>query len=352
MGLYKRGKVWWMSLIYNGERIRRSTETTNKNVAEKIHAKVLTQIAEGKWLELDRGEDTTFVALLQRYLNEHSVKKAPNGAKRDVTSSKHLIPFFGKRLLTEITPRLITEYKGLRYREGAKPATINRELALMKHAYTLATGEWELTKDNPVKRVSLEKENNARDKWLDYNEEEKLLSHCPAWLVDIIVFALNTGMREEEILSLRWKQVDLFRSVVLVVKSKNGEKRTIPLNKTALNLLKSKSKVRYVLGGYVFPSSVGTKINQGNLRRAFGIARRKANIEDFRFHDLRHTFATRLVQAGVDLYKVQKLMGHKTPIMTQRYAHHYSESLRDGVDILDGRKKICHNLVTVDKKRG
>ena len=85
----------------------------------------------------------------------------------------------------------------------------------------------------------------------------------------------------------------------------------------------------------VFCSKAFTSIESGHLRRSFRLALRKAQIEDFHFHDLRHTFATRLVQAGVDLYKVQRLLGHKSPVMTQRYAHHYPESLRDGVKILD-----------------
>ena len=137
-----------------------------------------------------------------------------------------------------------------------------------------------------------------------------------------------------------------------VLESKNGEKRTIPLNKTVSGLLKSRSKVREIRSNCVFISSTGRRIDQGNLRRAFGKARKKADIEDFRFRDLRHTFATRLVQTGVDLYKVQKLLGHKTPQMTQRYAHHYTESLRDGVDVLDCEKEKFSTILAFSKKMG
>ncbi len=335
MGLYRRGKVWWMTFSYRGRQIRRSTETVDKRLASKIHAKIITQIAEGKWLDVEKGKTTSFNELLERYLKEHSSKKAPNGSRRDGISSKHLLPFFGMYMLSDISPRNISEYKCLRYEEGAMPATINRELSLMKHAFNLAIKEWELTKTNPVSQVSMEKENNARDRWLTEEEEKVLLDKSPGWLQELIVFAANTGMRLEEILSLTWKQVDLKRGILTVIKSKNGEKRSIPLNRTVQTLLASKSKIRYLKSDYVFTSSVGTRFNQGNLRRAFISARKKVGLEDFRFHDLRHTFATRLVQAGVDLYKVQRLLGHKTPLMTQRYAHHYSESLRDGVDVLD-----------------
>ena len=121
----------------------------------------------------------------------------------------------------------------------------------------------------------------------------------------------------------------------MVVRSKNGERRTIPVNDTVLSVLRQKSKVRSLRTELVFCSHVFTAMESGHLRRSFRVALGKAKIENFHFHDLRHTFATRLVQAGVDLYKVQRLLGHKSPIMTQRYAHHYPESLRDGVEILD-----------------
>jgi len=106
-----------------------------------------------------------------------------------------------------------------------------------------------------------------------------------------------------------------------------------------LSILKERSKVRPLKTNLVFYSGAYTEIDVNNLRRAFCSALEDAGIEDFRFHDLRHTFATRLVQGGVDLYKVQRLLGHKSPIMTQRYAHHYPESLREGIEILDGMKK-------------
>jgi site-specific recombinase XerD len=113
-----------------------------------------------------------------------------------------------------------------------------------------------------------------------------------------------------------------------------------------MDLLKTKSKVQSI-SGYVFTSQASTKIDAANLLRAYFSARKKANLEDVRFHDLRHTFATRLVQSGVDLYVVKELLGHKTIAMTMRYAHHYPESLRHGVDVLD---KFGHNLDTIKEQ--
>ena len=138
-----------------------------------------------------------------------------------------------------------------------------------------------------------------------------------------------------EIRELTWEGVDVFRKTVTVFRSKNGERRTIPINSLVLDVLKRKAKLRSIKSGYVFPSDTNTLLDDSHLRRVFRGAMKLCHIENFHFHDLRHTFATRLVQSGIDLYKVQCLLGHKSPIMTQRYAHHYPESLREGVEMLE-----------------
>lgn len=360
MGLYKRGQVWWMSFVYAGKRIRKSTETENKGLAEFIHAKVKSSIIEGKWFDVVVEKEITFRELMDRYMKEHSrVKK--KSWQRDLVSISHLLPFFGFFTLAEITPSLISKYKAQRYTEKASPATINRELALMKHAFNLAIKEWEWCRENPICKMKMEKENNARERWLDYDEEERLLKACPKWLKEIVIFALNTGMRQGEILNLTWKDVDFFRNVVVVYQGKTSQKKTIPLIPTILEILKEKAKIRYFKNNLVFPSQNGTMITSSNLGRAFRFALKKAKIDDFRFHDLRHTFATRLVQAGVDLYIIQKLLGHRDPRMVQRYAHHSTESLRDGIEILERLKQktsgknvsqFSHNLsVTTDNPK-
>ena len=142
-------------------------------------------------------------------------------------------------------------------------------------------------------------------------------------------------MRMGEMRELTWEGVDLFRKTVTVFRSKNGERRTIPINSLVFDVLKRKAKVRSIKSDYVFPSDTDTLLDDSHLRRAFRGAMKLCRIENFHFHDLRHTFATRLVQSGIDLYKVQCLLGHKSPIMTQRYAHHYPESLREGVEMLE-----------------
>ncbi len=333
MALYKRGRIWWMTVVHNGRQVRRSTETTDKRLAEKIHAKVVTQIVEKKWFERPVGAEVTLEEMLEKYLVEHSeVNKAPTSFVRDKSLANHLKRYFGELYITEITPRAVSAYKVKRRKEGAAPNTVNNELRLLGHAFNLAIKEWEWVELNPVSRVSKERVNNQVERWLTFEEVKRLLTASPHWLRELLVFALNTGLRRGEILNLRWPMVDLSRRTITILEQKNGGIDTLPLNEKALEVLTARSKVR---SDYLFYNREGSAIDGSNLRRDFLKALRKAEIADFRFHDLRHTFATRLVQAGVDLYKVQKLMRHKSPIMTQRYAHHYSESLRDGVEILD-----------------
>jgi integrase len=248
--------------------------------------------------------------------------------------------------LSEITPARISEYKSLRRSMGAKIATVSKELELLRNAMNLAVREWEWLERSPFGRIKIEKPNNRVERWLTPEEEQGLLSASPKWLREIVVFALNTGMRQGEILSLKWPQIDLDRRLVTLLRTKNKEKRTVPLNQTVLELLRAKGKVRPI-SGYVFASQTDTKLNARNLLRAFYLARKKARLEDVRFHDLRHTFATRLVQAGINIYVVKELLGHKTLAMTMRYAHHYPESLRHGVEVLD---RSGYVLVTVDGK--
>jgi len=178
------------------------------------------------------------------------------------------------------------------------------------------------------------------EKYLSKVWERRLLacSDRPVWLKPVVIFALHTGMRRGEILSLKWTDVDFTRKLVRVLKSKNGEKRSVPMSNTVYGLLRGQN-IRDI-SGRVFPVSFRC------LRQGFEKACSRAGLDNFTFHDLRHTFATRLVQNGVDLYKVKELLGHKTIAMTMRYSHHYPESLRSSVEILDS----CYNFATIGQR--
>ncbi len=353
MGLFKRGQTWWMRFTFKGRQIRKSTETGDKKLAERIYHKILGEIAEGKWFERLPGEEKTFREMMEKYLKEYSARnKTPKSHDRDRQLANHLNRFFGDSILTEITPRSISEYKVKRRDEGASPRTINYELALMSHAFNLAIKEWEWLKDNPIRKVSREKVNNIIERWMTYEEEQKLLNASIEWVQPILILGIETGLRQDELLNLRWSNVDLFRKTLTILEQKNKGKDILPLSEKAMEVLKARAKVRSINNDLVFFNRNGNRIDARNLLRAFYSATKKAKIENLRWHDAtRHTFATRLVQAGVDLYTVQKLGRWKTTQMVMRYAHHYPESLRIGVEILDKvRKEFSTNLAQSNEK--
>ena len=330
MGLFRRNKVYWFSYQFDGRRVHKSLKTENKKLAERRYASAISEIADGKYHEATFARKTGFKDMAEKYLSEHAHSRDPYTLKR-------LSEFFDGYRISEINTKLIAEYRHDRSKV-VKPATVYQELALLRRMFNVAIKEWEWVRDNPVSRLSFAVGNkNARDRWLTNEEEQRLLVYAtnPQWLRPLLIVALHSGMRQGEILHLKWQDVDFARKLLYVVKSKNGEKRSIPMSETLHEVLKS-IKVRDI-SGKVFPIALRS------LRVAFKKALKKAEIQNFHFHDLRHSFATRLVQNGVDLYRVKDLLGHKTLSMTARYAHHYPESLRESVHVLDK----CNKTVTL-----
>lgn len=236
-------------------------------------------------------------------------------------------------------------YRSGRYAEKKSIGTVNRELTFLRNAYNVAIKHYKWCFVNPVSSVKFDREKNERDRWLTVEQETALLSKCKGRLPEIVRLVLNTGLREDEVLSLCRSMVNLSRRTI-TVRGKGDKVRTIPLNAAAFDILKMRMKTRHINSDLVFSSAVGTKIIRQRLVRAFTKAVKDAGIEDFHFHDLRRTFATRLAQAGVDLYRISKLLGHNDISTTQRYAHHCPESLRDVVDVLTN----YDNSTTMTKK--
>jgi len=190
----------------------------------------------------------------------------------------------------------------------------------MKRVFNVAIADHE-TETNPVSAIPMFKENNQRVRFLSEEEETRLRDAIENDDWPMIVVALHTGLRQSEQFHLRWENVDFANGIITVPRSKNGETRRLPMNDTVREILRSRpSRLKSAL---VFPSQTGaTPIDTRNyMHRAFTPALRRAGIDGFRWHDLRHTFASRLVMAGVDLRTVQELMGHKTIAMTLRYSH-------------------------------
>jgi len=349
--MFKRSGIWWTCISHNGRKIQKSLETSDKRLAKTIEAKIRTEIVEGKYYERLTGQRKTFKDMMDRFMNDYAPTVSINTQEGYKYYLKNLNRFFGNPGLMTITPKIVSKYKLYRRGSGASPSTVNRELYMLSKAFNLAVKEWEWLKDNPVSRVQKERESNEVDRWLAEDEERRLLGNSPEWLREIVVFALNTGLRQDELLSLEWSRVNLLRKTIIIQKTKNNRPNTLPLNSIALNVLlkKQECKVRSLKNDLVFSSQAGTKIGKRNLIRAFAQALEKAEIKDFTFHCLRHTFATRLAQNGVDIYKVAKLLNHKDLKNTQRYSHHCPESLMDGVQVLE---KFDYNLTTMAQNGG
>ncbi len=350
-GLFLRGKTYWMRFTDGGTYYRRSTGTDNKDTAQKIFDILKGKIALGKWhpetlQDSEEKKEYAFDELMEKYLADYSkINKAESTYDKDKGMiENHLKPFFGGTTIHGITAAEIIAYKNLRLAAGAAQSSVRNELALLRNSFNVALQEWNWTIKNPFNEIKLRLKPGSRDRWLTAEEESKLFEKTEGKLqgnlTDIVLLDLHTGLSQEEVLNLQWPQIDFPRKTLTTTRKKTKRHdlptRTIPLNNTALALLQRRYKVRSINGDFVFFNDFGTKIDANKLKKAFRKTAGDAKIADFHFHDLRHTFATRLVQKGVDLYKVSKLLGHKDIATTQRYAHHYPESLRDGVDILDG----------------
>lgn len=230
---------------------------------------------------------------------------------------------FGPLLVQDIKPAMVERYQHQRLQEPTwqgKPrsaANVNRTTAVMKRMFNLAVRE-ELAERNPCWKVQLLPENNARDRILSPGELERLLIHLPRHAALVVHFAYLTGMQAGEIFQLTWDKVDLTNRVIrLEAKdTKTAEPRVVFLCDQAYDILRESGKVRFLEHNRVF-TYIGKPLNK--IKKALPNACRKAEIADFRFHDLRHTFNTNMGKAGVDQSVIMKLTGHKTPSMFQRY---------------------------------
>ena len=339
MSLVKRGNKWYVRLRQNRKDIWRSTGTQNKKLAEQREAQLKLEMAQNRFGLMDEGNKKMFMELMDKYMTKYAVKKAQRSIIRDNSSLKHLLPVFGNIYLSQISPNMISNYKAQRRQEGAASVSVNHELTLAKHAFNLAIKEWEWVRDNPFARVGMEKLPQPRLRYLTEDEYQALINSCDVWLRPIVITAVYTGMRKSNIRELKWQDVDLSRNLIILEYTKNGERLGMPMNAIVKELFKELGKVRHINSGYVFTNEDGTMVKETKLQKHFRQACKKAGITDFRFHDLRHTFASWLAQSGANLYEVQRLMGHKDFRMTQRYAHLAPDNLRDAVKRLEN--KVC-----------
>ena len=282
-------------------------------------AKKKAEAVEGRYELPSKKPTPKLEEFAKEYFAYYRANRRPRSVERHETSYRAMYPTFGYVRLADITPLALERYKRQRKEDGVSEATINRELAFLKNLFTKAI-EWGKATENPVKKVQLYREQNGRTRYLTEDEEARLLAVCSPQVRPLVITALHTGFRASELLSLIWQDVDFRRGVVMVRAgyAKNGEARSVPMNDTLTMLMKS-AKLHAAEGGRMFRNRHGEPYR--SFRTAFERAVHRAGNQDFTFHDLRHTFASRLVMAGVDLPTVKELLGHKDITMTLRYAH-------------------------------
>lgn len=327
---------WVIDFTCKGRRIRRVIGPS-KREAEDAVATIKADIVRERYGFAKVKKVVMFEGFAKDYLNLYA-KQNKRSWKRDEVSLSHLIPFFRKRSLLNITPDLIERYKAKR-KEEVSPATVNRELACLKTLFSKAM-EWGKVEADPTKRIKLFKENNGKDRILNSEEATSLIAAAVPHLKPILIIALNTGMRRGEILSLKWRNINLVNGYIFIEDSKSGKSRKVPMNSLVLETFRNIKRVHE----YVFYNPQ-TKTHIKDIKTAFKSACRDAGIKGLRLHDLRHTAATGMVEAGVDLVTVSKILGHSTIQMTMRYAHPTPENMQRAVDKLGETFKKYHKKV-------
>jgi integrase len=212
------------------------------------------------------------------------------------------------------------------------PATINKEIQTLKNVVKKAV-EWGKIQTNLISEFKPLKTPPGRVRYLELEQVPKLMKACPDWLKPIVMISMNTGLRRGEVVSLQRKNIDKTNRLITLENTKNNERKTIPMNDTVFQVVRTLPT--RLDTPYLFVEKNGKLINAAKVSTAFSRARKKAGIEDFRLHDLRHHFASYLTMAGQNQRTVQELLGHKTPAMTARYSHLSPEHLRAAVDTLD-----------------
>jgi integrase len=286
-------------------------------------------IREGRYFKTAAASRHTVAELVDRYIQEVLPRKPKSLAKQ----SAQLL-FWKDRIgyytLAAVTPALIAEQRNILAGEitvrgtQRSPATVNRLMAALSHAFSIAVKEWGWLDDSPMRRVSKLKEPRGRVRFLCDDERTRLLTACREcnnpYLYPAVVLSLSTGARQMEIMTLRWSDIDLQRGIIVLHETKNGERRALPLQGHALALIKDLGKVRRLDTDLLFPSHASPQKPQ-DLRAAWEAALRKAEITDFRWHDLRHSAASYLAMNGATLAEIAEVLGHKTLAMVKRYSH-------------------------------
>lgn len=285
-------------------------------------------IRQGRHFKTTEAKKHTLGELIDRYMRDvlPSKKKCEDRQGAQLLWWKKQI---GSMLLADISSALIGEQRDKLARENTKrgklrsSATVVRYLAALSHAFTIAVKEWGWLEDSPMRKVTKPREPRGRVRFLSEDERDRLLKACKessnAWLYPVVVLALSTGMRQGEIMNLKWSDVDFQRGRIVLQETKNGERRVVPLTGIAFQILQELDKKRRIDTTLIFPSQDPKQ--PIDLRFPWERALKISKVADFRFHDLRHTAASYLAMNGASLAEIAEVLGHKTLSMVKRYTH-------------------------------
>ncbi len=323
----KRGTTYQAIVRIRGASPQAKTfrrKTDAKRWARSIEA----AIAEGRFTTSEANRRTV-AELLDRFVAE----KIPLRAPESQTKLTHRLEWWKKKLganttLAEVAPARLVEIRdGLSRGESPSrrpvaPATVNRHLALVARAFSVAVKEWFWLEDNPFRRVPRLKEPRGRVRFLDDEERVRLLKTCQQSgeprLYPLVLLALSTGARQGSLMKLRWPDIDFERGSVVFHETKNGDRISVPITGPAFDMMRELSRVRRLDTDLVFT-------NQWRRarfpREAWERTVAAAGISDFTFHDLRHTAASYLAMSGATLTEIADVLGHKTLVMVKRYSH-------------------------------
>lgn len=331
MAIYKKSDKYYSRIQYHG--VRRHflcTGAKDENEAKVYEAnelRKLVMVVEG--LAVDESREAKLRDLTKVFLAYSRTNK--KDYKLDEAKVKVIHSYFGeKTLASKITPKRIEDFKSFMSKKYSN-AYVNRYLACIKTIFNIGIKN-ELIKTTPMKAVKMMKEDNHKIRYLTADEEARLFKELPEHLKPIVICALQTGLRKSNILQLRWELVDLeFRFIEVLAQQNKGHKIIkIPISDKLLETLESLPRN----SEYVF-ANPDTGKPYRDISEGFKNACDRANIENFRFHDLRHTVATRLVEKGIDLRVVQEIMAHSTIVTTQRYMHPTPKRKLEAISVLN-----------------
>lgn len=319
-GIYKRGKTWWGRAQRQGKEYRFTLSTTNRGIAEKRLRQWLDDMDATAWGDKP---PRPWSMVWERFMREHFPTIKPNSAKRYAVSLKNLSKVLDGKTIQQVTPAVLSEFETLRRSEGATAPTIRRDLACLSAILSYCE-EWEWIEDGknivPAymrrrRRRGL-KEAPGRTRYLSEEEEAKLLAVCTEPCRTAVILSIETGLRDQELLSLTWEQIDFKNGTIkTTTRTKSGRARYAPLSKRSAQILAQRP--RHIKSPFVLFHDDGTRY--GRLNKAFEGAARRAKLKDVRWHDLRRTAGCRWLQRDRrSMEEVSTMLGHSSVAVTEK----------------------------------